>query len=84
MAAQLPLQEGEKLKTTARRLLHPLATKYAANSEGDGLLLHGTYSKKSPYNTCTPEGVDECLTWGDYFYLEGLLRLSKPDWKPYW
>ncbi len=47
------------------------------------LLRHGTYSKKSPYNTCTPEGVDECVSWGDYFYMEGLTRLTK-DWTLYW
>lgn len=49
----------------------------------NGLVLHGTYSKKSPYNSCTEEGVDECLSWGDYFYLEALTRLSG-DWNPYW
>lgn len=50
---------------------------------GAGQLAHGTYSKKSPYNTCTPEGVDECTSWGDYFYMEALTRLTK-DWKLYW
>ena len=50
---------------------------------GSGQLLHGTYSKKSPYNTCTPEGVDECTSWGDYFYMEALTRLTK-DWEMYW
>ncbi len=28
----------------------------------------------SPYNTCNNRGVDECLTWGDYYYVEALLR----------
>ena len=50
---------------------------------GAGQILHGTYSKKSPYNTCTPEGVDECTSWGDYFYMEALTRLTK-DWALYW
>ncbi|MCD7885063.1 MAG: glycoside hydrolase family 88 protein [Lachnospiraceae bacterium] len=50
---------------------------------GAGLLLHGTYSKKSPYNTCTEEGVDEYTSWGDYFYMEALTRLTR-DWKSYW
>ena len=35
------------------------------------------------YNTCTPEGVDECTSWGDYFYMEALTRLTK-DWEMYW
>ena len=51
--------------------------------KGTGLVRHGTYSKKSPYNTCTPEGVDECVSWGDYFYMEALTRLTK-DWELYW
>ena len=28
-------------------------------------------------------GVDECSTWGDYFYLELLARLTT-RWDPYW
>lgn len=49
----------------------------------NGLVKHGTYSKKSPYNTCKPEGVDECVSWGDYYWLEALMRLSG-EWKCYW
>ena len=62
-----------------------LADHYAVKpgTLGSGQLLHGTYSKKSPYNTCTPEGVDECTSWGDYFYMEALTRLTK-DWEMYW
>lgn len=69
----------------ARQMLGSLAHSYAvtAPTPGSGLLLHGTYSKKSPYNTCTPEGVDECTSWGDYFYMEALTRLTK-DWQLYW
>jgi len=84
MAALVGEEQSAELKAVARRLAAALVTGYAATGDTDGLLLHGTYSKKSPYNTCTPEGVDECLTWGDYFYLEALLRLHRPDWKPYW
>ena len=62
-----------------------LAENYSVgcDSESNGQLLHGTYSKKSPYNTCTQEGVDECVSWGDYFYMEALTRLSK-NWRSYW
>lgn len=49
----------------------------------NGLLLHGTYAKDSPNNPCHNRGVDECNTWGDYFFLEALVRLHK-NWKPYW
>ena len=71
--------------TLARQMLAALADHYAVQpgTLGSGQLLHGTYSKKSPYNTCTPEGVDECTSWGDYFYMEALTRLTK-DWEMCW
>ena len=69
----------------ARRLLYALVTKCAVTdpAQSNGLLLHGTYAKSSPYNTCPNNGVDECVIWGDYFYMEALTRLSR-DWEPYW
>ena len=43
-----------------------------------------TAKNEPPYNTCTPGGaVDECTSWGDYFYMEALTRLTK-DWEMYW
>lgn len=85
MAPYLPEEEAEECRAVAERMMKSLADHYAVRPGGDsnGLVLHGTYSKKSPYNTCTPEGVDECVSWGDYFYMEALTRLSK-DWEPYW
>jgi len=78
-------EQAEQLTQLAKKLMYALSTSYTATDNNtDGLLLHGTYSKKSPYNTCTPEGVDECLTWGDYFYLEALLRLDDAGWRGYW
>lgn len=77
--------EAEGYCTLARQMLASLYEHYAVREmrPGAGQLAHGTYSKKSPYNTCTPEGVDECTSWGDYFYMEALTRLTK-DWKLYW
>ena len=51
--------------------------------KSNGIVLHSTYSNRSPYNTCNPCGVDECNSWGDYFYMEALTRLQK-DWQIYW
>lgn len=45
---------------------------------GGPLLLHGVHAK--PLGM----GVDEGTIWGDYFYLEALMRLFNPEWKPYW
>ena len=49
-----------------------IGTKY------DGLICHVTHAKPQG------QGVDECAVYGDYFYLEALLRYLKPDWKKYW
>jgi unsaturated chondroitin disaccharide hydrolase len=85
MAKHLPEDEAAYYTKMARRMLKALVETCAVKSpdESNGLLLHGTYSKKTPTNTCRHGGVDECNTWGDYFYLEALTRLST-DWNPYW
>ena len=58
--------DAEKYRDIARRFVKSLAKNYAVKDPAvaNGLVLHGTYSKKTPYNTCTPEGVDECVSWG--------------------
>lgn len=85
MAGYLEPEEGAYYRETAAKIMKSVADHYAVKSktESNGLVLHSTYSKKSPYNTCTPEGVDECNIWGDYFYMEALTRLWG-DWEPYW
>lgn len=84
-AQYLPNGEAEKCRELAGQMVSSLIQHYTLPEAvpGAGLLLHGTYSKKSPYNTCTEEGVDEFVSWGDYFYMEALTRLTT-DWKPYW
>ncbi len=78
-------EEGAGLRDLAARMVGALARDYAVSDPAvsNGLLLHGTYSKKTPYNRCRGEGVDECVSWGDYFYMEALRRLTR-DWDPYW
>ena len=84
-AKYLPADEAAACDKLARQMMGSLVKNYAVKDHkpGAGQILHGTYSKKSPYNTCTPEGVDECTSWGDYFYMEALTRLTK-DWQLYW
>lgn len=78
-------EEAAQYKTLAAQMLGSVVKNYAVKEgpAGIGLVRHGTYSKKSPYNTCTPEGVDECVSWGDYFYMEALTRFVR-DWELYW
>lgn len=44
----------------------------------DGLICHVTHAKPQG------QGIDESAVYGDYFYLEALLRHLKPDWNKYW
>jgi unsaturated chondroitin disaccharide hydrolase len=85
MAKHVSQEKADVCRSLAAQLLKSLYDSYAVRdpSLSDGLVFHGTYSKKSPFNTCTQEGVDECVSWGDYFYMEALTRLLK-DWQPYW
>lgn len=85
MAEYADRYERKRLLTLSGQMLKSLASGYAVKSgpQGVGLVRHGTYRKKSAYNTCVPEGVDECLSWGDYFYMEALTRYHR-DWGPYW
>lgn len=85
MAKYLPKEQAEYYTGIAGRLMKALYDTCAVKSpeESDGQLLHGVYGRKTPYNDCIDHGIDECNLWGDYYYLEGLVRLSR-DWTPYW
>lgn len=48
------------------------------DAEKDGILAHVTHGV--PQN----RGIDESAIYGDYFFLEALLRYKNPDWKMYW
>ena len=86
MAQYLPEEKAERYRAAAQRILDSLMHSYAAQSpeQSNGFLLHGVYAKNSPHNPIPEDtGVDECNTWGDYFYLEALTRESI-NWDPYW
>lgn len=85
MAKFLDEDKATFYRSEAEKLLHVLIDTCAAIDPkvSNGLLLHGTYARKSPYNPCNNRGVDECNTWGDFFYLEALMRFAK-DWDSYW
>lgn len=58
-------------------MMRALREGYLTGPDQDGLLLHGVYNY--PRNN----GIDTQNLWGDYFYLEALVRLHK-QWNPYW
>ena len=86
MSKYLPGEEAKYYQSLARKLALALIENYQVKDPAvsNGQLLHGTYAKKTPYNTCANSGVDECVIWGDYFFMEMLTRLINPDWKMYW
>ncbi len=85
MAKYLEEQEKKQYTSLAKKIMKSLYDSYAVKDAktSNGLVFHSTYSNKSPYNTCEHKGVDECNSWGDYFYMEALTRLHK-DWELYW
>lgn len=64
----------------ADEILDSLMDNYASTDPAGSncLLLHGVYAKRGG------RGIDEGNLWGDYYYLEALLRRERPDWLPYW
>ncbi|HEM3201043.1 Glycosyl hydrolase, family 88 [Streptococcus suis] len=72
-------EDKETYKYAMHTMLRSLIDNYANRELAPGrpLLLHGVYSWHSG------KGVNEGNTWGDYYYLEALLRFYK-DWELYW
>lgn len=65
-------------------IMRNLAEHYTTKGlESNGLLQHGVYCKEGRNGGLPGLGDDECCIWGDYFYMEGLVRLQK-DWNMYW
>ena len=78
LARQLPLADDmrQRYERAAVDLLLVLAGRHTTANvpESNGILLHGRY---------TDDSVDECMIWGDYFYMEALVRALRP-WRMYW
>ncbi len=73
-----------RARLSGRRGLDSILTSLIANytpsapETSDALLLHSVYDLPKSI------GVDEGTLWGDYFYLEALMRVARPDWRKYW
>ena len=77
---EIPNNENlREYEVWADRILYNLITHYTEQkAEGViALLNEGVYSWHSG------KGVNEGNIWGDYFYLEALMR-KKNNWKMYW
>lgn len=64
----------------AKGMIYQLGEHYSTRNlpENEGLLAEGVYAHGEG------KGINEPNLWGDYFYLEALVRLSKKDWQRYW
>ena len=71
--------EKETYQHAMHSILKALMTGYTNPDirEGAPVLLHGVYSWHAG------KGVDEGNIWGDYYYMEALMRFYK-DWNLYW
>lgn len=67
------LGAGEEYKCYAEEIVSALCEKYLSDEDKESLLDHGTYS--------IPDGVgiDEACIWGDYYFVEALVRLVCSD-----
>lgn len=86
MAKYMNDEDAKHYNSVALKIIKSLADNYAVKdpSVSNGQLLHGVYCKPTETNGCPEIGVDECNTWGDYYYVEALMRVLKPDWNLYW
>lgn len=80
LARALPLSDSRRdiFANWAWRIAEELGANYLAPVEGsNALLLHAVYHMPNG------AGVDEACIWGDYFYMEALMRL-RHVWSSYW
>lgn len=81
LAKALPATDVDRMQyeEVALRIVQSLTKRYLSTdeSECEGLLMH------SVYHMPAGKGVDECCSWGDYFYLEALIRVRQ-CWTSYW
>ena len=82
MIKYLPDSDPDKkiYQNAVNAIMKSLITKYTTKNieYSNGLLTEAVYSKPNG------SGVDECCIWGDYFYMEALVRIMRPEWKKYW
>jgi unsaturated chondroitin disaccharide hydrolase len=79
LSKHLPVTDPDRSRyeQEAQRMVSSLASGYTAGAESNGLLLHAVYAKSAGL------GINECCIWGDYFYVEALVRLSR-SWRTFW
>jgi unsaturated chondroitin disaccharide hydrolase len=81
MVKQLPVLDEDRryYEHAAIKIISSLSKQYVSSEDEaeEGVLLHSVYNKNFSH------GIDESCMWGDYFYFEALVRLTK-NWTLYW
>ena len=80
LSEQVPLADGdrERYRNAALHTLVSLTEEYTRTDEDADAVLDSGVANKPAGN-----GVDGSTIYGDYYYLEGLIRATR-DWDPYW
>jgi unsaturated chondroitin disaccharide hydrolase len=77
----LPPDDSDRARyaNAAHAMIGSLSQNYTSKGtpSSNAVLLHSVYAKSNGL------GVDECCIWGDYFYFEALVRVTR-DWQPFW
>jgi unsaturated chondroitin disaccharide hydrolase len=70
--------DRDRLHGAALSMLETLTSKYlSTDPDEDGLLRQGVCHRPQGH------GVNECCLWGDYFFMEALVR-QDPMWSSFW
>ncbi len=80
LAQMLDTAAADRYRREGIGILDALTAGYATGGAtgGRALIERGVYD--APKNV----GVNEGNLWGDYFYLESLVRIALPDWASFW
>ena len=67
------LSGKEVFKQVAINILNSLCDNYLCEEDEDGILKHGCFHKPARM------GVDESLIWGDYYFVEAIMKLMEVE-----
>ncbi len=69
--------KNDKFMDMCLKIMKSLCDNYITDERSNGILTDGMYARTRGDNP-------ECNIWGDYFFMEALMRIKNPDWKMYW
>lgn len=74
------VRSAQRYRQASREITAALMSSYAVTEpeKSNGLIAHSVYDMPKLV------GVDECSLWGDYFYLEALVRHARAGWRAPW